>query len=103
MCPTHGDHQQGHQQDLTPFNGRPHSTSSAVEEDGFSVWRGRRIRKDVGSWPCDTIELEVGLFLIHDSGPVKRLQSILTGRGRKLRYDRRPGVGLMIALVITYS
>jgi hypothetical protein len=30
-------------------------------EEGFAEWRGRRIRRDVGSWPCDTIELEVGL------------------------------------------
>jgi hypothetical protein len=29
------------------------------EIEGFSTWRGRKIRTDIGSWPCDTIELEV--------------------------------------------
>lgn len=32
-------------------------------DDNLTMWRGRLIRKDVGSWPCDHVELEVRLFL----------------------------------------
>jgi hypothetical protein len=59
MCPVQDDLQHHHQPRL-PIAGRSHSNSTSGEE-GFSIWRGRRIRKDVGSWPCDTIELEVCL------------------------------------------
>jgi len=67
MCPTQDDHQYQHHPQQAPLNlheshERSHSTASAVDEGGFSVWRGRRIRRDVGSWPCDTIELEVCLL-----------------------------------------
>ena len=30
-------------------------------DDNLTMWRGRLIRKDVGSWPCDHVELEVSL------------------------------------------
>ena len=60
MCPVQEGLQQQYKVHL-PIAGRSHSTSTAGEE-GYSIWRGRRIRKDVGSWPCDTIELEVCLL-----------------------------------------
>jgi hypothetical protein len=59
MCPVQDDPQHHHQPRL-PIAGRSHSNSTSGQE-GFAIWRGRRIRKDVGSWPCDTIELEVCL------------------------------------------
>jgi hypothetical protein len=57
MCPVQDDPQY-HHRPLLPIAGRSHSDSTSGVE-GFAIWRGRRIRKDVGSWPCDTIELEV--------------------------------------------
>jgi hypothetical protein len=64
MCPVQDDPQHHHHQPHLPIAGRPHSNSTS-DEEGFSIWRGRRIRKDVGSWPCDTIELEVGLSILY--------------------------------------
>jgi hypothetical protein len=78
---------------------RSHS-DSVVEKDGFSIWRGRRIRKDVGSWPCDTIELEVCLHSQFISQALWRRVSELMGRGRKPKYVQRR-VALIQALVIT--
>lgn len=60
MCPVQDDPHHSYQSHVPVAPGRPHSNSTAGEE-GFASWRGRRIRKDVGSWPCDTIELEVRL------------------------------------------
>lgn len=62
MCPVHDDIHH-HQAPLPVAPGRSQSRSTTGEE-GFATWRGRRIRKDVGSWPCDTIELEVCLSVI---------------------------------------